>query len=255
MLAPFSFIGSSGAANTPRTQAFLDATGITDQTIIDALNAMDDSLISAGFLPSGTGAGTLKALYPNVGGTATTHKFNFVNPADTDAAFRVVFNGGWTHNSNGATSNGTNAYADTFINPTTHYSGNTITWGTYRVQTSANVQVGASDLSTYERVAANTLAIYTGGATVSQTMSANGMCQMSRIDNSNVKVNNNGTKTTLASAFTAKPNARFNYGGVAAGFYSAGTWKLVYFSELLSDAQQDSMSTINSTFQTTLGRL
>jgi hypothetical protein len=250
-----SFSKVSGDSNTPRVAAFLTATGITDSTIINALNTMDAALVTAGLLPSGTGAGLIKALYPNVGGTATTHKFNFVNPADTDAAFRVVFNGGWTHNSSGATSNGTNAYADTFINPTTHYSGNTITWGTYRVQTGANVQVGTADLSTYERSAANTLTVFSGGATVSQAMSSNGMNQMSRIDNSNVKINNNGTKTTKASAFTSKPNSKFNYGGTAAGFYSAGTWKLVYFADLLSDVQQDSISTINSAFQTTLGRL
>jgi hypothetical protein len=69
---------SRGGENTARTQEFLTATGITDATIISALNAMDNSLISAGLLPSGTGAGKIKVLYPFVGGTAATHKFNFV---------------------------------------------------------------------------------------------------------------------------------------------------------------------------------
>jgi len=44
-------------------------------------------------------------------------KYNLVNPVDSDAAFRLVFNGGWTHSSNGATPNGTNGYADTKFNP------------------------------------------------------------------------------------------------------------------------------------------
>jgi len=44
-------------------------------------------------------------------------KFNLVNPFDSDADFRLVFNGGWTHSSNGATPNGTNGYADTKLNP------------------------------------------------------------------------------------------------------------------------------------------
>jgi hypothetical protein len=108
---------SGGQANTARTQAFLSATGITDATIISALNAMDTSLISAGLLPAGTGAGKIKALYPIVGGTAATHKFNFVNPLDTNAAFRLTFNGGWTHSANGIEPNGTNAYANTYISP------------------------------------------------------------------------------------------------------------------------------------------
>ena len=48
---------------------------------------------------------------------ASQFKFNLVNPVDSDAAFRLVFNGGWTHSSNGATPNGTNGYADTFLVP------------------------------------------------------------------------------------------------------------------------------------------
>ncbi|NDD55974.1 hypothetical protein EBZ39_19270, partial [bacterium] len=53
------------------------------------------------------------------GGTATTHKFNLKDPQDTNAAFRLVFAGGWTHSANGAQPNGTNAYADTFLNANT----------------------------------------------------------------------------------------------------------------------------------------
>jgi len=48
---------------------------------------------------------------------AAQFKYNLVNPVDSDAAFRLVFNGGWTHSSNGATPNGTNGYADTKFNP------------------------------------------------------------------------------------------------------------------------------------------
>jgi hypothetical protein len=48
---------------------------------------------------------------------ASQFKYNLVNPVDSDAAFRLVFNGGWTHSSNGATPNGTNGYADTKLNP------------------------------------------------------------------------------------------------------------------------------------------
>jgi hypothetical protein len=57
---------------------------------------------------------------------AAQFKYNLVNPVDSDAAFRLVFNGGWTHSSNGATPNGTNGYADTKLNVTglssLHYS-------------------------------------------------------------------------------------------------------------------------------------
>ena len=48
---------------------------------------------------------------------ASQFKWNLKDPRDLDAAFRLVFNGGWTHSSTGATPNGTNGYADTKIAP------------------------------------------------------------------------------------------------------------------------------------------
>jgi hypothetical protein len=57
----------------------------------------------------------MKAVYPFVGGTATTHMFNLKDPRDRDLSFRLQFNGGWTHSANGADPNGTNAYANSFF--------------------------------------------------------------------------------------------------------------------------------------------
>lgn len=57
----------------------------------------------------------MKAIYPFVGGTSSSHKFNLKDPRDADAAFRLTFSGGWTHSANGADPNGTNGYADTLI--------------------------------------------------------------------------------------------------------------------------------------------
>lgn len=59
----------------------------------------------------------MRAVYPMVGGTATTHKYNLKDPQDTNAAFRLNLIGGWTHSSTGALPNGTNAYAQTFLVP------------------------------------------------------------------------------------------------------------------------------------------
>ena len=57
----------------------------------------------------------MKAIYPFVGGTATTHKWNLKDPRDLDAAFRLTFSGGWTHSSTGALPNGSTGYANTFL--------------------------------------------------------------------------------------------------------------------------------------------
>ena len=99
-------------------QAFITAAGITDLTQKNAINQLVLDLKGYSIWTK------MKALYPFVGGTATTHKYNLKNPLDTDAAFRLVFSGGWTHSSTGALPNGTNAYANTFFLPNTFYTVN-----------------------------------------------------------------------------------------------------------------------------------
>jgi hypothetical protein len=106
------------AAFDADAQAFITAAGLTNLTQQNAINTLVVSMKGFGIWTK------MKAIYPFVGGTATTHKFNLKNPLDTNAAFRLVFNGGWTHSANGALPNGTNAYANTFLNSATHLSLN-----------------------------------------------------------------------------------------------------------------------------------
>ena len=117
-----NFIGSATADSntvTPTSstdadaQAFITAAAIIDPTQQAAINTLVVDLKGYNIWTK------MKALYPFVGGTAASHKFNLKNPLDTDAAFRLVFNGGWTHSANGALPNGTNGYADTFLTPST----------------------------------------------------------------------------------------------------------------------------------------
>jgi len=109
-----SIANSCGLNTLPsvnRAELFLIATGITDPTIVEAINILVYDLQRYQLW------GKMKALYPFVGGTAETHKFNLINPLNTNEAFRLVFNGGWTHDSNGVTPNGTTGYANTFLRP------------------------------------------------------------------------------------------------------------------------------------------
>jgi hypothetical protein len=87
---------------------FLSAASISNSTQRLAINYLTFSLKLNGLWDK------LNAIYPFVGGTATTHKFNLKNPLDTNAAFRLSFVGGWTHSASGVLPNGTNAYANTF---------------------------------------------------------------------------------------------------------------------------------------------
>jgi len=93
--------------------AFATAAGITDSVQRTALDNLVIGLKADGIWTK------LKAVYPFVGGTAASHKWNLKDPQDTDAAFRLVFSGGWTHSATGALPNGSTGYANTFFNPAT----------------------------------------------------------------------------------------------------------------------------------------
>ena len=90
---------------------FISAAGITSITERYAINNLVVDL-KTNLLWN-----NMKAIYPMVGGTSTTCKFNLKDPRDLDAAYRLQFFGGWTFSANGAQPNGTNANADTFYNP------------------------------------------------------------------------------------------------------------------------------------------
>lgn len=79
-------------------QAFITAAGLSTRAHKNAVNTAVLRLKGNGIWSK------LKYLYPFVGGSASSHKFNLKNPQDTDAAFRLVFGSGVTHSANGASS-------------------------------------------------------------------------------------------------------------------------------------------------------
>ena len=110
----------SGGGSSPMdsdAQAFITAASITATTQQNAVNQLVTALKSAGIWTK------MKAIYPMVGGTSLSHKWNLKDPRDLDAAYRLVFNGGWSHTSSGATPNGTTGYANTNLVPNTVLSG------------------------------------------------------------------------------------------------------------------------------------
>lgn len=118
----------------PDAQAFITAAGITNATEQGALNVLVKGLKTDLIWTK------MLAVYPFVGGTATTCKYNLKNPADTNAAFRLFFGGGWTFSNNGIQPNGTNTYADTFLIPLTH-------WGLNNCSVSAYSRLNNSETS------------------------------------------------------------------------------------------------------------
>jgi hypothetical protein len=102
----------------PDAQAFITAAGITNATQITAINRLVKNYKGIGDINASVDLWTgAKAIYPMVGGSASSHKFNLKDPRDLDAAFRIEFAGGVTHSAAGIIGNGTNGYGDTKVIP------------------------------------------------------------------------------------------------------------------------------------------
>jgi hypothetical protein len=109
---------TAAPAFDPDAQAFITAAAITNTTEQNAIDALVIGLKTDLLWTK------MLAVYPFVGGTATTCKYNLKNPLDTDAAFRLNFVGGWTFSNNGIQPNGANTYANTFLAPSTYWTLN-----------------------------------------------------------------------------------------------------------------------------------
>jgi hypothetical protein len=249
---------------TTRTAAFATATGITDTTILNALNTFDTGLISNGLDTK------MKALYPFVGGNATTHKYNFMNAQDTDAAFRLQFNGGWIHSNTGALPNGTNAYADSFWVPFTQSSNDNVSYNYYsRTNTSGAANFGGSGGG---YVGTTAMYISLNGASNYATINGMGYLATSSADSRglfgmNTTTNNiftswkNGTKSgtrnyTTNDGYFGITNVRLWIGGCRAPVAEYGNMECAFFnmSTGLSDSEQSTFYGLVQAFQTALSR-
>jgi hypothetical protein len=247
--------------------AFIAATGITDTTIKDALCVLYASLKSTGVYSK------LLAFYPFVGGTAATHKFNGKNPLDTNAAFRLVFSGGWTHSANGAQPNGTNGYADTFLVPNTSLTLLDTHLSFYsRTSTIGN---GQRDLAAFVSNSTPSFSLGTNTGVLlsdhywfttnrmSRTIpNAQGLMLTTRTSNTVHKSFRNGVQLgatdTVSNAGNPMPSislflGAYNNGSAAVGF-SNKEYAFASIGSGLSDAEVASFYTTVQTFQTSLSR-
>lgn len=101
-----SSVASGPPPLDPDAQAFITAAGITDTTQKNAINTLVVDLKGYGIWSK------MKAIYPFVGGTSTSHSYNLKNTLQ----FQIVWSGGVTHSSTGVTFNGTNGYGNTNLN-------------------------------------------------------------------------------------------------------------------------------------------
>lgn len=251
----------------PDAQAFITAAAITDATQISAINQLVVSLKGASLWSK------ILAVYPFVGGTAFAHKFNLKDPQDTDAAFRIVFSGGWVHSNNGIQMNGTNTFGDTKLAPITHLADPTnIHIGYYsRTNGVGGADFGAALNGTFTRgtwlmprYTDNKLytSVY-GTTSVINATSYNpstGFLMIRRNNLTNVVTSQNGTNTTLTQNFLGYSGSTLTFGAI--NLFASGTRTLYSNRQLafgtiglgLTDTDAANYNTIVQTFQTTLGR-
>lgn len=256
-------VGTSSSDVDADAQAFITAAAITDATQQSAINTLVTGLKTDGIWTK------MKAIYPFVGGTATTHKFNLKDPRDLDAAFRLVFNGGWTHSSTGALPNEVNGYADSKFIPSAVQSFNSNGLGFYGIlNTSATadpVVMGSfnstGQASTFTMSTTKVNSRLNGNLWGTTVGGASGQYDVHRTGVANTVIYKNGT--SLSGVYNSGGDlptfsiylGTLNLNGTV---YSTGwtrnQFRFTYFSEGLNSTEVSNLRTRVQAFQTTLNR-
>jgi len=265
ILQPFGFLGGFDAD----ARAFITAAGITNGTQIGAINTLVKGLKGANLWTK------LKAIYPMVGGTATTHKFNLKDPRDLDAAFRLNFQGGWTHGATGAKPNGTTGYADTFLTPSTSLTLYSASLSYYSRETTASVaqvEIGCENLGGLPSVAlrvqiSNTTrsGFYNGSTGADWVFAANtdskGFFVGTRTTANLNKAFKNGSEigNNTTTSHNAQPTVKIYLGAlndrnVAVKNFSDRECAFSSIGDGLNDTENSQLFNIVQTYQTTLAR-
>lgn len=252
-------VGSPGGHDTNVTQ-FIVATGITDDSIHVALDTFVRYIKSKGIWSK------CRVIYPFVGGTAATHKYNLVDSQDTDGAYRITMNGGLTHNSNGVTGNGTNGYMDTHFDASVlsqNSQGMTIyarTLGTGQqssnVDTSFNGHWMALNFAGGSYLAVNSA----NGGALPVSSPKNVLWTSNRRDSANQQIFRNGVSdyprliNSSVNKTGSMPILARRYDGTTIDNYDGSNICFYAYHEGLTDQQMADFHTAINNLQTTLSR-
>jgi hypothetical protein len=262
-------LGSSAPTYDVDAQAFLTATGIpndgtifftgtpqeiTGQNLSNAINQLVLDLKSYSLWSK------MKAIYPIVGGTAFTHKFNLKDPRDLNVAGRLTYSGIQIHSSNGMTSNN---YVNTHFIPSSNLSLNSAHLSFYsRTNNSGqNVEIGVSSASASLFIAPNFSGSSFRAVNSNQTSAGAGQNMKaffiaSRITSTVAKLYRNNSiafNDTLNSGSLSNGNITL-FGYNAFNYISNQQCAFASIGDGLSDTEASNFYTCVQTFQTALGR-
>jgi hypothetical protein len=261
-----NFVGSANADSntvTPTSstdadaQAFITAASITDPTQQSAINTLVVDLKGYSIWTK------MKALYPFVGGTSTTMKWNLKDPRDLDAAFRIQFIGGGTWGSTGYTPNGTNGYADTKLVAQGTLGLNSTSYGVYsrtnvdrNAPSIGNVTGAApSECSLWLR-SSNTAFLRVNNSTNASQASTDsrGLFIANRVNSTQINLQIRGTQYTYSNNSNSLSTNVFQIGAVSPNFFDNKEIAFGFIADGLTSQNMTDLNTAVVAFQTALSR-
>ncbi len=210
-----------------------------------------------------------KGMYLWVGstGSSTECKWNAKDPRDLNAAYRLIFSGGWTFGARGGKPNGTNALADTFILGTS-LSLNANAVGFYSVTDSALAAGpdiiaydGGNGIVLYTRSTINTstliennLSAFTTGAVTTDSL---GFFIGKRTSSTDVQILKRGVEigNSPSNNSASQPTNTILLGGSTIGQWAdRGQAFTLIYDGILTNSDVAIMDGIVDTFETALHR-
>lgn len=255
------------SAVDPDAQAFITAAGITDSTQQAAINTLVTDLKGYNIWTK------FKAIYPIVGGVASSHAVNLKTPG----TYNLTFASGWTHSATGMLPNGASAYADTNlqVNLITQNNGHLSYYsrsntaggaGTFKVEVGylkITPSFAASSLAISRDGASFGIINSTGSATTTTNADTRGFYVANRLSSSVQTLDKNGSVVNTSNDTSVAPpsnvmsywiGARNSPDNSGAINYSDRECSFSSLGDGLTPTERANFRTAVQAFQTTLNR-
>lgn len=246
-------------------QAFIIAANITNETQKSAIIALVE-----GFKRNGTWD-KHKAIYPIIGGTADSHKYNLKDPRDLDAAYRLTYSGAFTHSSTGMINIAPMDYANTHLIPNDKLLVNDVSLSFYSrtggsiesIEIGSSMNAYSTALYIFVNWADNNYYIATNSLGSAEVVkpSTNGLGLIlgSRKSSTEIKVLDNGVvKTFPSNGGNTRPTLpMYLCGGNINGTRPFGSFRECAFATIgdgLTESEILADNIVIEAYQTTLGR-
>lgn len=246
----------------PKSCDFIDAAALSTDALRIAIDYLTKELINKDLYTKMT------AVYPIIGGGATSHKFNLIDPRDLDAAYRLAFAGTITHSSTGMLSNGSTGYGNTYIIPRTNLSQNSVHISFYsRTNNAGGFEAGSYTNSSTDRLQLISkfsdnnqyAAVNSAGVDSVAAARGDGFVIINRTASNVINAWRNTTKTinTARASVNPSPYSIFLLGLSSTGALFQPSIKECAFASIgsgLTDTNVSDLYTIVQAYQTLLGR-